>query len=686
MSNDRELRALERELWPILARRLNLATSPGSVPVIVNNTRQDRFDTYGGATLAQNASAALYWLQLTRMESPETWAAGTFDTTYMIEGVNAIRGATVTSISVGTDGIIYDYGVNKDFTADGRFATTDYVTLFIRPAAALGQGTIFFLAPDASNYYFKHFTSLAAGQNFLSVLRSGFTAIGAPSWTTVRKVQIAFLDISPFNVHVDNLQIIKADPADGTKYNATGAAWDFFADSGAAYAWTILTDVPGVPNALAQLATVAGRRYSAVYVSPQDYTLREDLAAGALAREAGKFGLWWGEDYNNCYELRLDTAANEIKLLVYSGAAISATLGTVTPRGFTLAVNTKYYLGLRREPDGTLKAYVTTLPSQMYSAAALQISVVDTTYPSGTVGFVSYGINARFFELRGGSPQYAIVAEWAKVAENALALLQVEGTARLTVETVEEARVRLLLRGVGFRQIGGTPSIELEEDDTTNQNYEIVLDAGVLHFRRNNDVFGGAVSVLDLNVDETAKFFGKLTVPELDIDGVNFDTGTAFPGSPAADDLFYRTDINFLCYFDGTRWLTTQVFTHEINIANVAATTDDIAAFLFRHSYDPYVTHISVHSNVLTTNNGTNFWTVAFADLDGVYANPTVYHSFSTGTTPDTAGTNTDHSTGTMSVTPVLTKKKYGKLTVTKTLAPGNLYVTALIEYRLIVV
>ena len=37
--------------------------------------------------------------------------------------------------------------------------------------------------------------------------------------------------------------------------------------------------------------------------------------------------------------------------------------------------------------------------------------------------------------------------------------------------------------------------------------------------------------------------------------------GTSMPSSPATGDRFFRTDLGFECYYDGTRWLTTNVFT-----------------------------------------------------------------------------------------------------------------------------
>lgn len=55
--------------------------------------------------------------------------------------------------------------------------------------------------------------------------------------------------------------------------------------------------------------------------------------------------------------------------------------------------------------------------------------------------------------------------------------------------------------------------------------------------------------------------------------------GTAFPGSPATGDRFFRTDRGMEFFYDGTRWLTTQIYEYPLRghnftpPMNLAATT-----------------------------------------------------------------------------------------------------------------
>jgi hypothetical protein len=46
-------------------------------------------------------------------------------------------------------------------------------------------------------------------------------------------------------------------------------------------------------------------------------------------------------------------------------------------------------------------------------------------------------------------------------------------------------------------------------------------------------------------------------------------TGTSFPGSPTTNDRFYRTDRAIEYYWDGTRWLSTQI--HYLPISSTDA-------------------------------------------------------------------------------------------------------------------
>lgn len=57
--------------------------------------------------------------------------------------------------------------------------------------------------------------------------------------------------------------------------------------------------------------------------------------------------------------------------------------------------------------------------------------------------------------------------------------------------------------------------------------------------------------------------------------------GTGFPVSPASGDKFYRSDRNIEYFYDGTRWLSTQIFVEplaaqEVLASQTASTVGDV--------------------------------------------------------------------------------------------------------------
>jgi hypothetical protein len=63
-------------------------------------------------------------------------------------------------------------------------------------------------------------------------------------------------------------------------------------------------------------------------------------------------------------------------------------------------------------------------------------------------------------------------------------------------------------------------------------------------------------------------------------------TGTAFPGSPATDDHFWRSDLDMEFFYDGTRWLSTQLLSITIPVysASVVGPVGSTLANAFRCS------------------------------------------------------------------------------------------------------
>jgi hypothetical protein len=163
-----------------------------------------------------------------------------------------------------------------------------------------------------------------------------------------------------------------------------------------------------------------------------------------------------------------------------------------------------------------------------------------------------------------------------------------------------------------------------------------------------------------------------------------WNAGTSFPASKATNDRYWRTDLGMEFYWDGTRWVSTTVYRESMNgISNSssdvmplpAAQTGDVLGYspLWAPTYDIYVLGAYFWYYVLTTNNGSNFWTHT-VDFDS--ANP-----ISKATSADAANTNFGVY---VALNAALTAPKNARFYTTKTGTPGSAYVAAVFNYRLI--
>jgi hypothetical protein len=157
--------------------------------------------------------------------------------------------------------------------------------------------------------------------------------------------------------------------------------------------------------------------------------------------------------------------------------------------------------------------------------------------------------------------------------------------------------------------------------------------------------------------------------------------GAAMPTTPILNERFYRTDHRLEFFWDGTRWLCTCLHVVPVSLQDVISPltgTNTVAYAALDNILDLWIEKIVLSTTVLTTNNGTNFWTVAAVRAPS----GTSLGSFSTGTTPDTAGTNTRHNITVNAASG--TSDRFLNITATKTLSPGNIYVIGSYSYRYI--
>lgn len=224
-------------------------------------------------------------------------------------------------------------------------------------------------------------------------------------------------------------------------------------------------------------------------------------------------------------------------------------------------------------------------------------------------------------------------------------------------------------------------------DDAAASNARTTLGLGTIATQDANNVSisGGAVTgITDLAIADggtaASTAAGARTNLGVVASTVGLNAGTSNPGGPTTNDLFFRTDLGMIFTYNGTRWLCVcpheVVLGHQENLFPLLTSGNGGYGELDNATLDLWIVRIACQTTTLTTNNGTNFWTVAFTRQ----ASGTSLGSFSTGTTPDTAGTGTRHDVTVGALAG--TSDRFVAAGATKTLTPGGIYIFSTVLYN----
>jgi hypothetical protein len=174
--------------------------------------------------------------------------------------------------------------------------------------------------------------------------------------------------------------------------------------------------------------------------------------------------------------------------------------------------------------------------------------------------------------------------------------------------------------------------------------------------------------------------------------GVVWTSGTSMPGGPATNQRVTRTDLGLDFYYDGTRWLSTTLYTLQLagdrdgfttaiyngNPIDAALTAGTLSRASIWHS-DFAIWLVSLYGETFTsaTNDGSHHWHFA---LSGAVTS-TAYGNFTTES--DTAGVHTGHAVA-LNQAAGSTERAIN-LGFTKTGTPGACYwAVGIVTYRLI--
>lgn len=171
--------------------------------------------------------------------------------------------------------------------------------------------------------------------------------------------------------------------------------------------------------------------------------------------------------------------------------------------------------------------------------------------------------------------------------------------------------------------------------------------------------------------------------------------GTAFPASAdvplglQAGDRFFRSDLGWECYYDGTRWLTCHEYALPLTFASGGSGLPSYSAGLntaymnTASGYTAYWTRMACHTNAAATNNGSNYWTVTVQGINLAASAGTTIIAFDTSA--DTAGVRTNHSATVSAGNALPANNYFVSAILAKVGTPGNLEMTMVMHHKYVV-
>lgn len=164
-----------------------------------------------------------------------------------------------------------------------------------------------------------------------------------------------------------------------------------------------------------------------------------------------------------------------------------------------------------------------------------------------------------------------------------------------------------------------------------------------------------------------------------------YNSGTSMPANKATGDRYWRTDLGLEAMWDGTRWVTSTLY-RQTFAPTVATSTSNNT--LYRVSgpaasgYGWLLVSLEWTTYVITTNNGSNYWSFQFATWDGGTGPTNLGSAFTTAA--DAADAYVGHNSTTMAGV-VASSIELFQIDTTKVSAAGTLIVPNwILNYRLV--
>jgi len=218
--------------------------------------------------------------------------------------------------------------------------------------------------------------------------------------------------------------------------------------------------------------------------------------------------------------------------------------------------------------------------------------------------------------------------------------------------------------------------------DNEHLNKDIISGATVITAISDSDkiLLGDASDSDALKAITRANFFGGASKSLLP-GGKYLFIQNATPTANAAGDRWWETDTNIMWFWDGTYWLTEQMFTFFEQYSGTAADDARYGSEIGAAGHDVFLMNHTVNVFVAGTNDGSNYWEFRLSRLSSSGA--ALLSSLNTSA----LSVNTWCDLSSLGINTHLDVSAFGTglqfyLQVLKTSSPGNLFGSQKIQYR----